>query len=369
MHRVTSNSRLGVMRAPLTAEERAMNLTSPRFSGEPQLEGAYDNSPYLRHGASGEGVRRMQAAFVELGYAMPNSTRDDGTTDGIFGAETLATVKAFQGDHGLGPDGIVGRMTMAELDRLFQGPDPVPPDERPSKTVSSTAMTRLDKARAGIEYTKSVFAYGAGNQKEAIRATNMNVTFRHQVVEGNEYWDIADAVKPLIASDYPAFYAAKADICRGGTCWGHALVAYDWLRRELPGETITVAVKTGLDHAFVIIGDLDSESDQDLVVCDPWPTQATATLWEDHFAYIADRTKVERRFSCVADGVGSMKEAIKAGISLNAAGLELCNRTATDEETEAFIDQESGKYVWDHPNAAREGSDYNYTTETEDNPP
>lgn len=347
-----------------------MNLTSPRFSGNSQLEAAYDNAPLLRVRATGGGVRVLQEALVELGYPMPGSTRQDGTYDGIFGQETHDTVWRFQDDHDLeGVDGIVGRETMGTLDRLFRGTDPGegPPVERPSRTVSPTAMARLERARAGIEYTKSVFIYGAGNQAEAIRATNKNTTFRHEVVRDphDQYWDIADAVKPLIAADYPAFMAAKADIASGGTCWEHALVAYDWLRREAPGETITVVVRDGIDHAFVIIGDLDGDADDELVVCDPWPTEATATLWEDHFTFAADRSRVQRRYSRVADGEAGTKEAIKAGISLNAAGLEMVNRIASDEETEKFIAEEKGGYVWDHPNTAAEGREYDYTLEGE----
>jgi peptidoglycan hydrolase-like protein with peptidoglycan-binding domain len=40
------------------------------------------------------------------------------TIDGIFGPETEATVRVFQRDHDLVPDGIVGPKTWRELDKL-----------------------------------------------------------------------------------------------------------------------------------------------------------------------------------------------------------------------------------------------------------
>ena len=61
-------------------------------------------------GSKGSVVKECQTRLVELGY-------DVGSCgiDGIFGKETLAAVKAFQQDHRLKVDGIVGPKTWAEL--------------------------------------------------------------------------------------------------------------------------------------------------------------------------------------------------------------------------------------------------------------
>jgi putative chitinase len=62
----------------------------------------------LRIGSSGPDVAAVQAALVRHGF-------DPGGTDGNFGPRTEAAVKAFQGQAGLTPDGIVGSETAAAL--------------------------------------------------------------------------------------------------------------------------------------------------------------------------------------------------------------------------------------------------------------
>jgi peptidoglycan hydrolase-like protein with peptidoglycan-binding domain len=107
-------------RAPLTPVEKAQDLKSPRYAGQPSLEAAYDNSPPLSAGMDGPGVAAVQQGMVDAGHAMPISTKS-GKPDGIFGKETAATVRDFQGKNGLVPDALVGRKTMGRLDELAGG--------------------------------------------------------------------------------------------------------------------------------------------------------------------------------------------------------------------------------------------------------
>jgi murein L,D-transpeptidase YcbB/YkuD len=95
-----------------------MPLSSPRFGRDPDLQSAAENKPPLKAGANGEGVKIVQRALVDLGFAMPKSTKAR-VLDGIFGGETEATVKSFQRDNGLPVDGVVGRDTLGLLDRTF----------------------------------------------------------------------------------------------------------------------------------------------------------------------------------------------------------------------------------------------------------
>jgi peptidoglycan hydrolase-like protein with peptidoglycan-binding domain len=58
--------------------------------------------------ASGPQVRKLQQRLRALGY-------DVGPVDGVFGPSTDRCVKAFQRDHGLAADGVVGPGTNAAL--------------------------------------------------------------------------------------------------------------------------------------------------------------------------------------------------------------------------------------------------------------
>ncbi len=68
----------------------------------------------LRRGDSGEEVRQVQAALVELGYST-------GGVEGKFGPATEEAVLAFQKASGLKEDGIVGPATLAALSAAQKG--------------------------------------------------------------------------------------------------------------------------------------------------------------------------------------------------------------------------------------------------------
>jgi peptidoglycan hydrolase-like protein with peptidoglycan-binding domain len=64
--------------------------------------------PNMKNGASGESVKKLQKMLKCLGYTM-------NSIDGIFGSNTESSVKAFQKEYGLSPDGIVGTLTKEKL--------------------------------------------------------------------------------------------------------------------------------------------------------------------------------------------------------------------------------------------------------------
>ncbi|MEX1027800.1 MAG: peptidoglycan-binding protein, partial [Candidatus Paceibacterota bacterium] len=91
------------------------DLTTSRFAGNLRLEAAFDDERYVRRGARGDHVVRLQQALVELGFQLPGVG-----VDGRFGPETEQAVRDYQAANGLQVDGIVGPRTMGALDsRLF----------------------------------------------------------------------------------------------------------------------------------------------------------------------------------------------------------------------------------------------------------
>ena len=121
-HELTHVVQQGEMSAPplqrLIAVEKAEDLKSEKYAGNPRLERAYDNEPPMRIGESGEGVRLVQEGLVMDGFPMPRSTKPTGEMDGIFGPETFSVIRKFQAKHELAMDGVVGRETMGKLDNL-----------------------------------------------------------------------------------------------------------------------------------------------------------------------------------------------------------------------------------------------------------
>ena len=65
--------------------------------------------PTLRRGDEGAAVKELQTILNA------DSRYGGLEVDGVYGRATMASVRAFQGDHGLTPDGICGPLTWAKL--------------------------------------------------------------------------------------------------------------------------------------------------------------------------------------------------------------------------------------------------------------
>ena len=228
------------------------------------------------------------------------------------------------------------------------------------KEVSSKAMSRIGHAKSAIDHTKKVLSHGGGNQKEALQATNFNSYFRMAAMRDPDCWYLDRELFALARANPSALTAAKADLAQGGNCGEHAAIAFDYLRRNAGGETIHKSAKEGLDHAFVVIGDIRNDADDELVVSDPWPTAPTACLWEDHFAYTRNRDDLKAHQTLEADGE-DIKAAIAAGLDLSAKGKAMIAQSMSEERTKEEIKKgtEGEKpWIWQHPNAARVEYDY-----------
>lgn len=95
--------------------------------GHPRFAVAATGNGVIKRGERGAPVAILQYALVHLGHPLPQSTKSNGSMDGIFGSETFDGVKSFQKKtlpHET-PDGKVGPKTLGEFDkRLVNVPAP-----------------------------------------------------------------------------------------------------------------------------------------------------------------------------------------------------------------------------------------------------
>lgn len=85
----------------------------------------------IRFGCAGDDVLYLQQSLNKLGY-------NCGNADGIFGGKTKEAVLAFQQDHGLEYDGIVGNNTWSELELCLSQLNNAP-------IVATDASTAINK--------------------------------------------------------------------------------------------------------------------------------------------------------------------------------------------------------------------------------
>ncbi|MFE9673177.1 protein kinase [Streptomyces sp. NPDC006259] len=96
------------------------SATGPTPSPSPSVEPAgapwntdcahYAGNGRTRQGDTGKRVLQVQCMLTKRGYGV-----GDGGVDGVFGSGTEAAVRGFQGDRGLGVDGVVGHDTWTAL--------------------------------------------------------------------------------------------------------------------------------------------------------------------------------------------------------------------------------------------------------------
>jgi len=228
------------------------------------------------------------------------------------------------------------------------------------KTVSQKAMTRLNLAADAIAATKRAIQH-QGNQIPALQATNLNSRARLSVMRSNAAWEYTPEAAALAGKNKEADVAARADIAHGGNCGEHSWVAYHYLREHGTGETINRVSPSYIDHAFVIIGDLKKDTDQDLAVSDPWVNKPVSCLWEDHFAK-GPREDLSAK-TMVADGK-SFKSAIAAGLKLSKVGEQMVKEASSDAETtEETTTNAKANHYWNHDDARAPGSEFHYKPE------
>ena len=105
-------------------------LHSDELSGDSDLELCLLGGKFFKKGSRGNSVTKIQKCLIKLLSPAPKNTNgvvdivhDSALpkygADGIFLHETHAAVVRFQLNHGLSPDGIVGKNTLKKMDTLL----------------------------------------------------------------------------------------------------------------------------------------------------------------------------------------------------------------------------------------------------------
>jgi Putative peptidoglycan binding domain len=175
-----------------------MALKSPRFSSNERLRRADENRPAIARGETGEAVRILQQALIDLGFPLPISTRRYGSPDGVFGQETAGKVREFQLKNRLSPDALVGHKTMTALDTLLPRAGavlpPLPPSGFTHKVrlhLRSIAMPKVPEMRQ-LQVMKDIYAQYAiliemASGESIALARDEALTL--DVVDGDCKWD------------------------------------------------------------------------------------------------------------------------------------------------------------------------------------
>lgn len=248
-----------------------MSLSSPRFSNNQTLVSAERNSPALRKGMQGEGVRLIQQALIDLGFPLPISTRRYNSPDGKFGNETVDAVSKFQmANRPLSRDGVVGGNTMRKLDTLL-----------PNRGASLPPLPAGIKTR--IVHNVPMVRQGP-NPICWIACAAMVMSFKQQrsvtVGEINNGFDTSNSSMTNPATTWPIFYSLLDEL--GFRSTGPQMSpAVDYLlgiiRSHGPfilthyTSTLAPAVSGVGTHAVVVTG-IDMSADK-VFFNNPWGTR------------------------------------------------------------------------------------------------
>jgi hypothetical protein len=177
--------------------------------------------------------------------------------------------------------------------------------------VSPKVAERLQLAAKAIRFVKRGIPK-AGNQHEHVYDTKGNSHFRMIATRRTSIGSRVQSpeLKALAAKDRLAASAATIAATKGGNCGEHSVLSMHYLSGLNTGQTLTRAGVEGVDHAFVLIGDLKKDPLHEIVVVDPWVTNPQPLLYSD-FSFKKERSKI-KTFDVVKNVGNKTRQARRA---------------------------------------------------------
>lgn len=171
----------------LDASRRACRSVDPTIGG-----GSGDaGEPLLQRGSHGPSVARLQSRLTAAGFPCGS--------DGEFGPQTEAQVRAFQTARGLEADGVVGAATWRALigagDQPGQGPGP---GETPLLRLESEGphVVRLQQALVAAGFPGTVDGIFGPETQERVRAFQAGHDLQADGVVGPQTWAALGVLVP-----------------------------------------------------------------------------------------------------------------------------------------------------------------------------
>jgi hypothetical protein len=230
-------------------------LTSPRFRNERELMAIEANHAVMRRGSHGRHVHLVQMALIDLGFGMPVSTSsNDYSPDGVYGIETENVVKAFQRSlppAGLTPDGVLGQLTLRELDKRHPQFTHRFNLHFRSLALSDVPFDRLMSGAAQIYAQYGVEARFASGQSLGLsleQEDRFNVVRQNcnWVMNSGEFADLHRLGPPVPDNDIAVFIVNQFQESTVAGCGGHAFsrpacaVTHDAYRWDVAHEVCHV---------------------------------------------------------------------------------------------------------------------------------
>ncbi|WP_406356403.1 peptidoglycan-binding protein [Streptomyces sp. NBC_00658] len=193
----------------------ASYFEEPETPEEPE-----DGLPTLGPGSRGQATRRLQEALAAAGFPVGS--------DGYFGPQTQAAVRAFQSRNGLVADGIVGPATWSRLlgqpspaptaaASLGSVPDPVGGDRAPAFPLGTLVLRTPSRSWSygftpqDLEWTAKLLVHEAGGQDDADNAAVLWAMFnKYALFQHGRFQTFTEFVRAYSTTLQPVLRNAQA---------------------------------------------------------------------------------------------------------------------------------------------------------------